>query len=207
MKKLLAALLFLFSVSALGADYSSIRNATYPVFVQDETGDTIGSGSGVMIAPTIMLTAAHIVADSAPEQIKIGIDNVSVVTVTLDTKLDLAVLRVQLGCPCVPVSKTIPAIDTKVVTIGYPLYPLMNGVQYATNGLIQGVVGHGLYISSPIMSGNSGGGIFVNFPHVGWRLVGVAQKIATVCMTAFSCAAVSHLAVAVDTKTIQDFLK
>src|SRR3990167_10317002 len=80
-------------------DYSQIRAATRLLYI-----DGVGNGSGVMIAPNRMLTAGHVAAqDSDFSPLMLGTKRVNILRV--NQELDLALLEVDNGCPCVPLGR------------------------------------------------------------------------------------------------------
>lgn len=202
MKHILALLALLVSCHTFAADMTALRQATHLVTVYSDEGDELGSGSGVMIAPTLMLTAAHVASSGS---MTVGKTNApAILVVAIDKELDLALVRVALGCPCVPVAETAPAVDSPVIVVGYPVYPSLHE-QIVTRGEVQGVTDHRLTMTAPVAAGNSGGGVFV-LERGQWRLAGILVELTASCM-GFMCYPVYHLSRAVDTVTIQDFLR
>lgn len=169
--------------------YSPIRMATY------EVRGAYGACSGVLIAPKQMLTAAHCL-----QMGDLFVKGVKAVVVKFNPVTDVALLFVEVDCPCVPVGDT-PALDTNLVAVGYPLGI---GVQYLSKGTSQGDVpeySHYMAMTVPLMFGNSGGGVF-QFQNGKWKVVGVASAMAG---SAFGPA--ENITMAVNVKSIKELLK
>ena len=130
------------------------------------------SGSAVVLAPGLMITAAHVVDHPS---FKFYINGKPVEVLKLDRDRDLALLKVDVGCPCAPLASDSPYMDEEVVAIGYPLgYP-----QTLTEGRWQYFLQDGEVVSTTsIAFGNSGGGLFhFNWLSFKWELVGVTNQV------------------------------
>lgn len=171
--------------------FTSIRAATYKV-----SGD-LGHCSGVMIAENQFLTAAHC------DMPNMKIDGKSAVVLKKDEKLDLMLLVVQKGCPCVPVAKNDPGTDTKVYVIGYPLYM----GQTLTEGRLQPLFKDSPFrqFSAPTIFGNSGGPV-IAMVNGRFQVVGVVSAIAGDVLYGMFPYVVPHLAIAASTDSINKFL-
>ena len=181
-------------------DYTQVRAASYKIYnLNDE------NGTGVMIAPKRMLTAAH-VAKQQSNETPLYVDGNPIKVLKIDDKFDLALLEVDLLCPCVPVAKDLPSIDFKVITVGYPLGNLIKA-QILTVGAIQGFIPEEYRIMATVagVPGNSGGGLF-GFTKQGWQLFGVVVENAGM-YTGFYPVLVQYMTRSVDTKSINEFLK
>jgi hypothetical protein len=180
---------------------STIRAATKLVYL--ETG---GNGSGVMIAPNRMLTAAH-VAEVHSRDRPLMVDGRPIIKVLkIDYERDLALISVASGCPCVPVG-SLPENDTDVELVGYPLNGYV-GTQIVTEGRTQGLHPdkQRLIATTNASPGNSGGGLYA-FQKGEWRLVGILIQISGVNGPIFGTPAYVHyLSYSVDTDTIKGFL-
>lgn len=140
-------------------------------------GVPAGVSSGVMIAPKVMLTAAHVVSNQ-PENSTFFVGGKPAKVLRADQGKDLALLMVELGCPCASLGET-PTPNTEVVKIGFPKHSTI-ALQVVTYGRAQGVAGgeaKGLLLHTANMThGDSGGGVFVR--HLfGWRLVGITSQM------------------------------
>jgi S1-C subfamily serine protease len=150
--------------------------------------------SGVMIAPGVLLTAAHCFSqvDTPMEEV-----------IKMDRDVDLMLVKApQLDCPCAPIAKT-SAVDDIIHAVGFPL---MTGVQVLTSGRIQEVdmqkTGF-MMISAPIIFGNSGGGIF----NSDGELIGIASRVAVYAVGFDGIPhIVPHMGVATNLETIKKFL-
>ena len=178
-------------------------HAVLPVIV-NSGGETVGSGSGVMIAPRLMLTAAHVMNFS--DGTFATVEGRTTVLLKIDKGVDLALVWVEgKGCPCLPVAEALPLMGSAVYAVGFPLLSQVK-VQIRTDGLIQGYIreDHRLMVTTQIAPGNSGGALIQD-----GGLVGIMVEVGADCGSASfmsGCSAVYHLGRAVDTDTINRFL-
>lgn len=181
-------------------EFSLIRGATRNLVVPN-----LGNGSGVMIAPGRMLTAAH-VASIDNEDTPLTLNGKRVKILKIDETLDLALLQVEEDCPCVPVGKDLPKPDTVAYVVGFPVY--REGMpQYLTEGKIQGYWEETNRILTNILTapGNSGGGLFI-YNDGQWELSGIVVSVSAIG-SLFSVIPVYHVSHSVDTKSIRKFLE
>lgn len=164
-----------------------------------EKGD--GNGSGVMIRPFLMLTAAHVVGDG--KDITVGPKKLPAKLIHKDEVADIALLHVAVACPCAPLAD-IPEVGDKVLVVGFPINADVH-LQITTEGLTQGVWQNRLQLSAPAAGGNSGGGVFV-YQDGEWKLAGILVQVAGWCM-GFACFPMPHLSRAVDTRTMTSFVE
>lgn len=175
------------------------RSATHLVQV---TGGA--QGSGVMIAPGVMVTAAHVVTGA--KDITVGPNKARATVTRIDEKVDIAVLRVEMGCPCVPLADTQAEVDEQVVVVGYPLNSDVQR-QVATYGRAQGVAGVHLVLTAAVAPGNSGGGVFIERDGQ-WRLAGVLVEVTCLPGWFGECVGhVNHLSKAVELVTLRKFVE
>jgi S1-C subfamily serine protease len=179
------------------ARYDGMRATVHIIHVDN------GSGSGVMIEDHLMLTAAHVVKGATT--VKAGPKGLPAKVLRVDEEADIALLQVPLKCPCAPVAKTAPAVDTDVVVIGYPLSHIVKR-QIATEGQTQGIDGNRLYLNVSVAGGNSGGGVFTQRKDGSYELVGILVEMVGTCYSAFSCGPVAHLSRAVETLLMRKFI-
>ena len=179
-------------------DFSQIRAATHLLYVPD-----LGNGSGVMIAPGRMLTAAHVAAIT--EDYPLLLAGKPVKVLKIDKELDLALLEVEMSCPCVSVAEQMPKVDSTGYLVGYPLQR-KGTPQFLTEGRIQGLneEAHRIFTSADAAPGNSGGGLFV-FNKDQWELVGILVEIEGMG-NIFMPSMVHFMSRSVDTESIKKFL-
>lgn len=164
-----------------------------------EEGKVVGSGSGVMIAPLLMLTAAHI-ANAGPA-LAIDGELAPVRVLRVDPKQDLALLMVAVNCPCATLATRPVRVDQPVAAVGFPYHHIL-GVQILTEGRIQGTdPGGRTIITTPVARGNSGGGLFA-LEGGRYKLVGLVVGVVRDGMGG----SVSHLASAMSLAQIKEFL-
>lgn len=187
--------LFVYVKHGNQADLSYERAAVYII------GSEEGNGSGVMIAPHMMLTAAHVTAE---EGLLVGPEALPYKLLKTDKELDLSLIKVAIDCPCIPLAGVVPALDSEALIIGFPINAKV-GAQYATKGTFQGLVGHRLKSSAPAIPGNSGGATLV-FERGRWRLAGILiEGLAN--RSPFGVEPVPNYNNSVDVDTIKAFLR
>jgi len=172
------------SIIAAAADYSVIRSYVYPVVIGQSTSTSdvqavISSGSAIMIVPGYAITAAHVVPTTSRELMSIHVQGklIRATPVKIDRERDLALLAVNINCPCAPLGGRTPNIDDLVYSVGFPLY-LMYGVQFVTLGTVQGAFQGNLVSTSNTAPGGSGGGLFAKEGNK-YKLVGLSVAIAS----------------------------
>lgn len=193
------------AVAALGAcaamqavGVSHPRSASH--IVHAATG---GQGSGTLIAPDTLVTAAHVV-DGA-ETMTVGDVKLPATVARVDKENDIAVLNVPgLACPCVPLAAHDAALDEAVVVIGFPANNIV-GRQIVTRGTAQGNHGNRLVLEANVVPGNSGGGVFV-FRDGHWQMVGVLVEVTCVPAGFFGCSLATYLSRAVSWAATTKFL-
>ncbi len=130
--------------------------------------DTAGTGSGALIAPDLVLTAAHVVQDTTRVQLIAAGQTASGDVLALSEVDDLALVRASRTFPghVFDLQRQTPRIGTQVVALGYPLSgPLSlagpgiisahdETVEYGDDGpTVEGL----MRTSLPINPGDSGG--------------------------------------------------
>ena len=133
--------------------------------VNDRRGETVGSGSGIMIGPDgFILTNKHVVDAGAFFSVKIENDEAVYNTdeiIKYNTVTDMAIIRIQRKLMPLPVynGKQKLARGQKVVAIGSPL-GLFNSV---SDGIISGMRSirdiEMIQFTAPISHGSSGGAL------------------------------------------------
>lgn len=178
-----------------------LRQVTYRI-----TGDNRESGSGVLIAPGRLLTAAHVAQNIKNGRIN-GPDGSRYTynILKVDEDRDIAVLDVYLDCPCRPIADANPDIDSKVTVVGFPL----SAFKTLTEGRVQGTAVQPdlkrlvTQISAPVIFGNSGGPVFNKWGEV----VGIVSMVSAAGDGMFGGYAVPHIGWVVPVDTIKDFIK
>jgi hypothetical protein len=201
-KKILLAValsLGLVSGCAQKEDFSQIRGAVHELKFQNPDKKLVGFCSGVAITPTFMMTAAH--CDLGQP---IYVNGYRAFIVKKDPARDLMALHIPMGvnCPCVPDVRPEPERDTKVYTVGFPL----DAGQVLTEGRWQSVNSKGdMLFTSPIIYGNSGGGVFL---HNGksWSLVGIVSRGTVIPLGGFVPALIGHLNYGAGGASILEFI-
>lgn len=199
MKKLIG-LLFgcIFTITALAADYSPARQSVHRIYTQNGS-----NGSGVMIYPKLMLTAAHVAI--IPNLMVNGKPVMKVIK--RDDNKDIALLLVDENCPCAELSPEFPQLDDDVIAIGFPLHYLIK-TQILTKGQYQGYIEkeNRFMVTTPIAPGNSGGGLFIE-KNGKFYLIGIMVEVSGFNNELGIGLPVFHLARAVDIQTIIEFLR
>ena len=149
------------------AEFSVIRQYAYPLIIMNSNNSQhiaspVGSGTMVMISDGYALTAGHVVPTSSNNVMVaiVGDKIVKVVPVKIDRVQDIALLSVQIQCPCAPLASRAPQLDDTVHMVGHPL-TLSYGVQFVTSGTFQGYF-NGVAVTTTLTApGGSGGGVFM----------------------------------------------
>jgi hypothetical protein len=154
------------NASEESSPFAALRAASLVMY---KTGG--GQCSGTMIAPHLFLTAKHCVA---AEMVVFKADGHSFPAVLLKAshEADVVLLSTEADCPCVPVGKTQPVVDTKIVSVGFPRYSDLR-VQVIEEGRVQGYGAEWMVTTTAVIPGKSGGGIFQQGKTGEWELVGV----------------------------------
>ena len=145
-----------------------------------EIGEKIGTCSGVAVSENLVLTAAHCVAILDNDKtIKIKVSGKVAKLLRQDRANDIALLQVDIGCPCASLAAESPELDDKLIAVGWPL----GKAEVVTEGRYQGLAGfYDRYITfstTPIVFGHSGGGLFkYNWAMGRWELVGITVGVA-----------------------------
>lgn len=160
-----------------------------------------GNGSGVLIAPNYLLTAAH-VAIVKDLHVSYKGFKLPVEVVRLDETKDIALVKVLgMECPCAPIADVSPAIDEKITTVGFPMEGLIK-TQITTQGTKQGNDARDfVQYTSPVGPGNSGGGVF----NERGELVAIVSSI-IIAPTGFIGFPLTHIMQAVSVETIREWL-
>ena len=206
MKRLLTAAIFLAALFGCTSPQEYASPYAAPRAAVRLLDTSAGNGSGVVIAPGLVLTAAHaavevengLLAEPGAKPLKV---------LKIDKTLDLAVLQADVKCPCAKIADSPAAVDEPVIVIGYPHASAVKH-EIVTQGRAQGVSDHNLNLTAPVAGGNSGGGVFV-YRSGEWQLVGVliATRAGAVESPGPRYAASIVLSVAVDLATVRGFLK
>jgi S1-C subfamily serine protease len=145
-------------------DFSYPRSTVYAINGPD------GAGSGVMIGENLMITAFHVTGEEGRDML---VNGKPIKVLRFDRSADLALLEVQVSCPCIPLNLDVPRQDERVIAVGFPL-----GVgQVVSEGRYQDIYNDKLLSNILIAFGNSGGGLFTwNGYH--WVLSGITVQVA-----------------------------
>ena len=190
--------------------FDHMREVTY--LIKTDTG----YGSGVLFAPNRILTAAHVVEGET----NITINGLKASIIRIDKENDLATLYVELACPksssllrsdsCAVLAEDRPNIDDSIYVIGYPIYPGFI-TQLLTEGRIQNYILGAedgvkyMVTTAPVISGNSGGPVFVRTVF-GYEVVGIVVQVA-VLPTGFGVSFIPHINKSIPIDSIKKFLK
>jgi serine protease Do len=120
-------------IAAPSGPYAQIYRQT--VFIETESGQ----GSGVIIAPDLILTAGHMVDGDSRAEIYLSTGRwVSAVVVKDDDSVDLALLRTDepLEIPYIKISDTPAALGSSVMVCGTPYGVFLNTL---SRGILSGL--------------------------------------------------------------------
>jgi S1-C subfamily serine protease len=186
-------------------DYAGPRSTVHAIYGEAEAKSS--QGSGVMIAPRLMLTVAHGMTNGP---VFVGALRAPAKVLRVDKEKDLALLLVAMDCPCARVAAVEPEIDERLLAIGYPMNTVL-GVQVLTEGRYQGVKAESpsAAITTPLAPGNSGGGVFA-WDGMRWSLVGIAEGVTVTLLRSrflpYEQSMLSHLGSAVSFDAMKAFL-
>ena len=181
------------------ANYKQVRDSTVRV------STARGMCSGVVISKVHVLTAAHCDGDN------LKVDGRPAYKVKKNEKADLLLLVTSTDKPALPVAKTRPTLDEKVVMSGYPLDIGAAVTEGRMQELFQRTPNseHYMLVSAPGVFGNSGGPVVVR-RGMSYEVVGIVSAVAVAALDMGMFAMpnlVSHLMFAVNTETINKFLE
>ena len=131
-----------------------------------------GDGSGVVIAPNVVLTAAHVLEDSTVGMVYIGSHYKEATILGRDPFSDLALLMVGTeNLEPIQISDRGLAINESVWAVGFPLAL----DQTTTTGEFFRYRNGGLLTSADINAGSSGGGL-LHCEHGQFKLAGMIRS-------------------------------
>lgn len=136
--------------------------------------ELLGNGSGTVISDDgLVLTAAHVLPDSADIQFRSGNATYPAEIVAIDRKTDLALLKIEPGkLPAAPLRlDSSVKLGTPVFTIGFPNIKHQGVSPKLNKGEISSLAGYRddpstWQISVPVLPGNSGGALFNHEGHI-----------------------------------------
>lgn len=126
-------------------------------------GEALASGSGVIVAPGLVVTNAHVIEDG--NRFYLGRTRQALLPVAVDVMHDLALLKGEVGGTPLPLRVGLPLwLGEGIMAAGYPLMDVLGADLKVTTGNISGLSGGTGDISrfqftAPIGSGSSGGAI------------------------------------------------
>ncbi|MFZ6654450.1 trypsin-like peptidase domain-containing protein [Undibacterium sp. TJN19] len=156
--------------SAAGADtaksaeeiYAQLSPSVALISVFNASGNQVAIGSGVVIAPEVVITNCHVTKAGVQYRAKIGKDDYPATVVMADEEFDLCRLSVPgATAPVVSMgSSEALRIGQKVYALGAPQgldLTISDGIVSALRPLSSGKV---IQTTAPISPGSSGGGLF-----------------------------------------------
>ncbi len=126
-------------------------------------GTSLGSGSGVLVAPGIVVTNAHVIEGGSSFKNGRGGNNLTMIAV--DPMHDLAILQGDVDGIPLPMRNTAAIwLGESVLAAGYPLMDLLGADLKVSTGNVSGLKGWEgdvarFQFTAPIGSGSSGGAI------------------------------------------------
>ena len=123
----------------------------------------LGSGSGVRVAPGLIITNAHVIEEG--NQFSIGRSSDLLTPLAVDPLHDLALLQGGPDGMSIPIRLGGPIwLGESVIAAGYPLVDILGSDLKVTTGNVSGLVGpmgdvSRFQFTAPIASGSSGGAI------------------------------------------------
>jgi S1-C subfamily serine protease len=111
-------------------------------------------GTGFVVAPGRVLTAAHVVEGAADPTVIIGDENLTGRVIAADPRLDVALIDVAtLSAPALALSPEPPQVLDDVYAFGNPL----GGATSASRGIVSAVNDRTVQTDAAVNPGNSGG--------------------------------------------------
>ena len=126
-------------------------------------GTQLGSGSGVLVAPGIVVTNAHVIEGG--NSFKLGRGGNALTMIAVDPLHDLAILQGNIDGTPLPMRNTAAIwLGESVLAAGYPLMDLLGADLKVSTGNVSGLKGWEgdvarFQFTAPIGSGSSGGAI------------------------------------------------
>ena len=155
--KSLALVALLFSsvpIAAIGSSCGQPNQTIRQSIVRVEGGNTIGSG--IVIGPNRILTAAHVIKDMDKIFVRVGGKLLEAEVVSVQEPFDLALLLTPTGnIKPLPLLKGSPQLKDDVWAMGYAL----GNALVATAGKYKGSHDKKFYTSASVNYGQSGGGL------------------------------------------------
>jgi serine protease Do len=139
-------------------------------------GTSLGSGSGVLVAPGIVVTNAHVIEGGS--DFKIGRGGQPLSMIAVDPMHDLAILQGDVDGTPLPMRNTAAIwLGESVLAAGYPLMDLLGADLKVSTGNVSGLKGWEgdvarFQFTAPIGSGSSGGAILDEYGN----LVGITSS-------------------------------
>jgi len=169
MKAFVLAILLLTGCASIQTDtgvFMRARASTVHIQAKNAKGVADGSGTGVVLNANCVLTAGHVLQDETEFRITTDKDDfwfASAKDAIIDEDIDVGVLCRQdqtLNAQPVRIANKMPALYSRVFTIGYPLgySKVMTEGRYMGNALVTAQAG----------PGNSGGGVFSDDLYIGF---------------------------------------
>jgi len=130
-------------------------------------GETLGSGSGVIVGPDLLVTNAHVVEGG--DTFNLGRTRQPLTIVAVDPAHDLALLQGEVKGVALPLRIGAPVwLGEGVMASGYPLMDVLGADLKVTTGNISGLTGSmgdvsRFQFTAPIGSGSSGGAVIDEF--------------------------------------------
>lgn len=139
-------------------------------------GTSLGSGSGVLVAPGVVVTNAHVIEGG--NDFKLGGSKQALTMLAVDPMHDLAILQGDVQGTPLPLRHTAPIwLGEAVLAAGYPLMDLLGTDLKVSTGNVSGLKGWEgdvarFQFTAPIGSGSSGGAILDEYGN----LVGITSS-------------------------------
>lgn len=156
---------------------AEVRSGVGLITVQ--TCGSVGTGTGFLVSPSLMMTAAHVVTDAASIGVQVAGSNVSAAVLGLDEGLDVALIRLSAPVNGHPfdVATSPPSTGQDVDALGFPFGENFTSTRGSISGLDRsgrteaGPVSNLIQTDAAVNPGNSGGPLIT----VDGRVVGVVS--------------------------------
>jgi len=146
---------FVVAEELTGSDiFQNTKNSVVLIKVFDNNDKLISQGTGIAFKDDALFTNWHVVKDAKKITISNSMRNTTAEVILYSEELDVAVLSSkQHGYPLINFASTPVAVGDEVYALGNPL-GLENSL---SSGIVSGLRGKHLQITSPLSPGSSGG--------------------------------------------------
>ena len=149
------ALVHIVTWASASSVFKKNSESVVKVVAQDQFGNDISQGSGVVLADSLVLTNKHVIENSHEVFFFQNGEKILVTNVMISTELDIAILTVPRTLNKATIVKELPVVGDRVYALGSPL-GLENTL---SEGIVSAIRGELIQITAAISPGSSGGAL------------------------------------------------